>query len=125
MARGHALCEDDFRPLIEAIEAEGVREWPAPRVQEFMQIPDKKNLARAMGWAIEHGLLHNRREGPRSYYVLGPDPTAPEQLGEFEPVLFGDGTLILQNCPLNEHDEPQLNRAQAARLKRLLSGDLV
>jgi hypothetical protein len=46
-------------------------------------------------------------------------------VGEFEPVLHGDGVLVLLNCPMNANDAPQLSRAQTVLLKRLLTGDLV
>lgn len=124
MPRGYATDEATYAPLVRELEAHG-GELPAPRVQEFLGISDPRNMARHLQRAIELDLLHRVRQGAKSFYRAGPDPDSTERLGDFEPVLYGDGTLVLRNCPLNADDVPQLNRAQASRLKRLLTGELV
>jgi hypothetical protein len=115
---------DRFAPLLAAMEAAG-GELPATDVRELLKIPDKRNLGRAVLPAIEAGLLHRRREGANAVYVVGADPASEHHVGEFEPVLHGDGVLVLLNCPMNANDTPQLSRAQTALVKRLLTGDLV
>jgi hypothetical protein len=64
---------DRFAPLLAAMEAAG-GELPAPDVRELLEVPDKRNLGRAVLPAIAAGLLHRRREGPNAVYVVGADP---------------------------------------------------
>lgn len=124
MARGHTANADDFTPLLQAMSRDG-GEWPADKVREFLGIDDRKNLARAVKFALEHDLMHRRRSGPKAFYIVGPDPTSSAYIGKFNAVVYLDGTLNMSGVSLDEEGDPLLNRAQAAALKRLLNGTVL
>ncbi|MDB5731738.1 MAG: hypothetical protein JWQ03_1633 [Variovorax sp.] len=121
---GIKYTEDDFLPLLNAMRANGGELTP-PQAREYMKISDKRNLARAMNVAIDMQLVHRVQRGPNVIYRMGPDPEGGQLMGSFEPVLYGDGTLVLTGCPMSDDDRPVLNKVQASRLKALLNGLIV
>lgn len=120
-----------FAGLLLAMQEAGGR-MSAAQVREALGQQDKSNLARRLRPAIDAGLIERTGSGWRSAFALceGVDLTNLEQEQEqpavqFEPALYGDGTLVLTGCPLDTDGDPCLSRAQAARVKALLNGSVV
>jgi hypothetical protein len=112
--------------LLAAIRASAELRLHCNEVAKLMGC-DGRNVSARLSFALEHGLVHRVTEGRNTFYAEGPNPNAhgDDEVGDFEPILFGDGTLVLQNCPMTEEGVPQLGRAHARLVKRLLSGELL
>jgi hypothetical protein len=127
MTRGQPYTPDSYAELLEAMRSAG-GELPAKECCDIIGC-SRHNLGARLSFALETGLIHRKYHGRLTCYAVGPRTSFlnPDEAGldDFEPVLHGDGTLVLLNCPLNSNDVPQLSRAQTRVLRKLLTGDLL
>jgi hypothetical protein len=112
-----------YQALINALERAPGNELSPEEVRQVLQIADKRNLGRAMLRPIELGICHRVGRGSRCFYRAGVDPAVEVQdLGDFNAVLYLDGTLNMSGVPLDDDGDPLLTPAMARALKALLNG---
>lgn len=125
--RVHSIGGERLVALLAAIRASGTDRWQASKVAEWLGT-QPKNLGARLRFAVQSGQLVRTHEGRNWWYVIGdgqPVVDEPADVGDFEPILYGDGTLVLSACPVDDNGVPTLSAGHAALLKRLLNGAVV